>query len=447
LGTPSYMAPEQARGELTRLDERADVFGLGAILCEILTGQPPYDGSTRKEISGQAERCDLADAQGRLDASGADAELIGLARNCLAAEPEQRPRSAGEVSRRMTAYLARVQERLKAAELARVEARAKSVEERKRRWFVVTSAAAILVMAGLAGVSWLSIAQARATRIAVAAQAVADANRLRDRARVGPLVDVVRLGEAIAAAERAEAVLGNEGGAARRHGVQALLADLGREKRAAEQDGAMLARLAEVRSSEGEEQADLLAADADYARAFRDYGFAVDESPSGESAAMVLARPKAVAVEIGAALDDWASLRRRQGRKPAQWERLVELARLLDKDPYRDTLRAVLGRHDRRAGRDLLKKLAADKEGLNSLPVPSLTLLARAFAEIGEENFALRLLHAARLRFPGDVWINFDLARALQRVHRTGSDEAIRYLTAAQALRPETGHLLAHALL
>src|SRR5262249_29210086 len=44
MGTPAYMAPEQAAGEVQRLDRRADVFGLGSILCEILTGKPAYTG-------------------------------------------------------------------------------------------------------------------------------------------------------------------------------------------------------------------------------------------------------------------------------------------------------------------------------------------------------------------------------------------------------------------
>src|SRR5262249_27477458 len=141
MGTPSYMAPEQARGEVDRIDERSDVFALGSILCEILTGEPAFLGRGSGEIQRKAALGDLADGMPRLEACGADTELVALANACLAREPEDRPRAAGAVAERVTAYLAGVQEKLRRAELDRVEERA------RRR--LTTVAAAALILLGL----------------------------------------------------------------------------------------------------------------------------------------------------------------------------------------------------------------------------------------------------------------------------------------------------------
>jgi serine/threonine-protein kinase len=104
LGTPAYMSPEQAAAA-DRLDERTDVFGLGCLLCVILTGEPPYSGANSRAVYQKAVRADLADAFARLSRSGANPELVALAKRCLAPDPADRPRDAGALARELTDYL------------------------------------------------------------------------------------------------------------------------------------------------------------------------------------------------------------------------------------------------------------------------------------------------------------------------------------------------------
>ena len=114
FGTPAYLAPEQARGEIDRVDRRVDVFGLGSILCEILTGLPPYSGIDGREIYEKAFKANTADAFARLNACPVPVDLISLAKWCLSADLLARPADAGIIVEVMTAHL---QSNLRRAEL------------------------------------------------------------------------------------------------------------------------------------------------------------------------------------------------------------------------------------------------------------------------------------------------------------------------------------------
>jgi WD40 repeat protein/tRNA A-37 threonylcarbamoyl transferase component Bud32 len=168
IGTPAFISPEQAGGELDRLDERTDVFGLGAILCVILTGEPPYIGRSGEDIRLKAIRGKLADADARLDQCRADAKLVELCRACLSAEREARPRDAGAVAATVGGYLAAVEERARQAELERAAAATKAAEQYKRRRVELALLAAVLVLVGLVGFGlwWRQRVEADAAAVA-----------------------------------------------------------------------------------------------------------------------------------------------------------------------------------------------------------------------------------------------------------------------------------------
>ena len=155
LGTPAYMPPEQARGAIDSLDERADVFGLGAILSEILTGSPPYVGGSGAAVLNLAARGELEPCFERLSQSDADQEVQDLARDCLSPDPQERPRDAVELASRMTGYLESVQERLRESELKRATEAARAVEERKRRRVSLALAASLLLLLGMGSGGWV----------------------------------------------------------------------------------------------------------------------------------------------------------------------------------------------------------------------------------------------------------------------------------------------------
>jgi serine/threonine-protein kinase len=459
MGTPAYMPPEQAKGEVARLDERCDVFALGAILCEVLTGAAPYASEDRDEVLRLAAAAELADAQRRLAACGADAELVALANDCLRPAVELRPRSAEEVAERLSRHLAAVEARAQEARVSAAEERVKAHAARRAQRLTIGLAASVVATVLLGGGGWLWVARDREERAAAAArtvqEALTEAEQLRGKAKASPAGELVAWTEALAAAGKARslaAAAGISGEIEARvaamlavlHEEEALARKLAAQRRA---DEGMRARLesisipadAAMRGGDLDmagcdlAESDAERRDAAYREAFLGYGIDLEGLSDEQLAARVA--ETAIAAELAVALDDWAFARRELGpADSSSWKLLLSIAAAADPDPLRKRLRDALHKDDWRA--EDLKGVLGGAE-LSTVPPLTLHLLGKTLMNTGAIEDAAALLEEAQRLHPGYFNLNLDLATTMIRRQPPDWKEAIRYYSAALAVRPE----------
>jgi tetratricopeptide (TPR) repeat protein len=353
------------------------------------------------------------------------------------------PREPPQIAQHQKAQ-ARAEEEAKRRILADAlaqKAQAHAVEEGRRRRLQVGLAASVLALTtvgGLAVTAYLHQRQARAAQVELALN---ETTLLHDQALKAP-DDLSRRQAAREAIKRVEVALGDDGNAHAR----LRLGDLRREVEtgitAASRDRELLEALAEIRS--GHLGAKPGVTDMAYAEAFRRGGIDIENLTPLEAAAQLSARPAAVVLQVLPYLDSW-SLGRRNDEQPAErWRRPLDLAEAADSDGYRNRLRALAARPDIRKEGAALLALSQDPQ-VAALPPASILQLASALREAGDPARAVSLLESAAQRYPDDVWINYSLADVLATLP-TRREEAVRYYTAARALRPETAHNLGHLL-
>ncbi|MBN1419016.1 MAG: protein kinase [Planctomycetes bacterium] len=419
MGTPAYMPPEQAAGDVDSLDERSDVFGLGAILCEILTGKPPYTGGTAREVVEKAKAADLSDALRRIDGCGADDDLIEIARSCLQADARERPRNAIVLAKRIRSHL----------ESLEVRARQFEVRTAKTRFKLILAVIAIIGLL-LGGSGYLVMERDRRERrfisIAAVDKAVLETERLRGQAMASN--DLSTWEAALREADRAVDLSGRGLGPRATERVIQL-----RDKLRAEvEDQRILAQLERLKADRGTYSEERLLS-------FREVlsGLGIDLDTTGVEEAARILRASPIASSLVLAMDEWILLPQLGPLRKT----LFDIAQAADSDPWRSRVRAAAMERDRAE----LSRLA-DEIDVREPDPSTFELLASAlrphrlgFPNASEEwAKAERVWRRAQQIHPGDFWINVHFGGFLK--DRKDSDGALQFLRIAVSLRPRDGY-------
>jgi serine/threonine-protein kinase len=398
MGTPSYMAPEQARAQKDAIGPATDVYALGVILYELLTGRPPFRSETAAATLQQVLAEDPVPPARLNRHVPRDLETICL--KCLHKEAPRRYATA--------AALAEDLRRFDRGEP--IAARPPGRWERFAWWVRRRPAAAtvlavslVLALALVGGLVWQGRQRAALVRAVEA-----------DLREADPLLERSEWDKARAVLDRAEVRLGGGGPDRHRRRVAHFAAALNLAMRL---DQVRLKRAPLDGGHYGRPQAD-----RDYQAAFRDAGLGeFPDNPEG-----VAARVKASPVHraLVGALDDWAVCAGDDQRRA--W--LLAVARQADPDSGDWGNRA----RDPRTWRDRSALAALARTApVAGQSVHLLLAVGERLQEHGAE--ATGFLKRVQREHPGDFWANFRLGLALAK---RGPREAIGYYRGALAVRP-----------
>jgi serine/threonine-protein kinase len=401
VGTPSYMAPEQAAGAGQPLSTAADTYALGAILYALLTGKPPFpkkEGESALETLLQV-RCDEPVPPRHLQPQvPADLETICL--KCLQKAPEQRYASALDLAGDLRRFLAC--EPIMARPVGRVERLVKWVR-RKPAQAVLAAVLLALVVGGGGGGLWWAWQRAEMVRVQSADL---------DRVEAYLLAGEKREAETILLHVEGRAANGGPGHLLRRIKQMRNNLTLGRELERIRLEAATLV----------DGKFDHASADRAYTHLFREQSLAQED----EDASVVAARiaGSVIRVQLVAALDDWAIATTNEARRA--W--LLEVARRASPGEWSDRFR-----NPATWSKPAELEQLARKANVAQLSPQLLTALGMALMRSGRDP--VLLLKAGQEHYPGDFWLNFQLGHALSKAR---PEEAIGYFRVALALRPGT---------